>query len=277
MLRQSNIPPPARRAQTRSNTASSRTRPTALRLHDRSATGNGGRDAAAIVNRLYGTSRRSPNERPSERDHVSHPELVEVIALPGAKPLVVKRARAALARGTAVLVVPADASTPRQMRRLAVAYDGSRCADAALTTARAVAEIAPDLEQFDIVFVDDPALVEGDAVDAVVASRRHDVIGWWLKSTIGESPFPANPLRLSGDPVERLAEFSHHVDLLVVGTRERGSLRRAISPGVAAGLIGKLQSTLLIVPPSALRAPGVDPGAIRPGRDLRANPVPGGS
>ena len=265
MSTQPNIATSACRAQTWSSTGSSRTRPAPLRPRDVSATRYDGLDIAAIVTWLFRTSRLSPDEPPLDTDHVCHEARVEVIALQRAEPPVINRARAALARGTAVLVVPADASTRRRMRRLAVAYDGSHSADAALTTARRVAEIAPDLKQFDIVFVDDPAPVASDAVDAVVASRRQHVIKWWLKTTVGESPSPPSPLRLVGDPVERLAELSHDVDLLVVGTRQRGLLRRAISPGVAADLIGKVQSPMLIVPPSAARrAPGVTPTQLAP-------------
>jgi nucleotide-binding universal stress UspA family protein len=53
---------------------------------------------------------------------------------------------------------------------------------------------------------------------------------------------------LEGDPVERLAEASHQVDLLVLGSRRYGPVRTTLLGGVSSPLIDRAACPLVIVP-----------------------------
>jgi len=64
----------------------------------------------------------------------------------------------------------------------------------------------------------------------------------------GARAAPARPLRRVGDPARELAELSHDLDLLVIGTRGRAPLRRALNGSVSRRLIATARCPLLIVP-----------------------------
>ena len=53
---------------------------------------------------------------------------------------------------------------------------------------------------------------------------------------------------IDGDPVERLAEASSDLDLLVVGSRRYGPLRRSVMGSVSAPLLDRAHAAVLIVP-----------------------------
>ena len=50
-------------------------------------------------------------------------------------------------------------------------------------------------------------------------------------------------------PSSELAELSRDLDLLVIGTRGRAPLRRALTGSVSRNLIATVRCPLLIVPP----------------------------
>jgi len=70
----------------------------------------------------------------------------------------------------------------------------------------------------------------------------------------GARAAPARPLRRVGDPARELAELSHDLDLLVIGTRGRAPLRRALTDSVSRKLIATTRCPLLTVPSQAAAA-----------------------
>ncbi len=71
---------------------------------------------------------------------------------------------------------------------------------------------------------------------------------------------PAEIVVSDGDPVGQLTNASRHLDLLVVGSRRYGPLRRALLGGVSAALIERAHCPVLIVP-RGVHADAVTEGA----------------
>ena len=107
------------------------------------------------------------------------------------------------------------------------------------------------MTRFDIAYVDDSASAACEVDGDVVASRREAAIEWWLAGLVEQVPAPVRPLRRVGDPAAELAELSQDLDLLVIGTRGRAPLRRALTGSVSRKLIATARCPLLIVPPQA--------------------------
>jgi nucleotide-binding universal stress UspA family protein len=159
-------------------------------------------------------------------------------------------ARALLDDGVAVLVVPPGDHRAWRPARVGIGYDGSRPADAALAIARRLLEAGRGaVARLDIAYVDDSASASWESDDEVIASRRGAVIDWWLADRVEHVPARVRPLRPVGDPAVELAELSEDLDLLVIGTRGRAPLRRALTGSVSRGLIARARCPLLIVPP----------------------------
>jgi nucleotide-binding universal stress UspA family protein len=157
--------------------------------------------------------------------------------------------------GIAVLTVPTLADRRPHVRRLGIGHDGSRPAAAALAVARRIAEAGRgQMTRLDIAYVDDSASSAGEDDSDVVASRRQAAIEWWLADLVVQVPAPVRPLRRVGDPACELAELSHDLDLLVIGTRGRAPLRRALTGSVSRELIAITRCPLLIVPPRTAAA-----------------------
>ena len=151
-----------------------------------------------------------------------------------------------------MLTVPPSADRRLQLRRLGIGHDGSRPAAAALAVARRIAEAGRgQMTRLDIAYVDDSASSACEVDGDVVASRREAAIEWWLAELVVQVPAPVRPLRRVGDPAGELAELSHDLDLLVIGTRGRAPLRRALTGSVSRKLIATARCPLLIVPPRA--------------------------
>jgi nucleotide-binding universal stress UspA family protein len=130
-----------------------------------------------------------------------------------------------------------------------VSYDGSRGAEVALAVARGIAETAPgSLARVDIAYVDDSASAACEFDDGVIDSRRAAVIEWWLTERIEQVSASVRPVRLLGDPAAELAELSDELDLLVIGSRQRAPLSRALTGSLSRRLIGQTRCPLLIVP-----------------------------
>jgi nucleotide-binding universal stress UspA family protein len=75
------------------------------------------------------------------------------------------------------------------------------------------------------------------------------VIEWWLADRVEHVPAHVRPLRPVGDPAVELADLSEDLDLLVIGTRGRAPLRRALTGSVSRRLIARARCPLLIVSP----------------------------
>jgi nucleotide-binding universal stress UspA family protein len=161
-------------------------------------------------------------------------------------------ARTLLDAGIAVLTVPPSTDRRPQLRRIGIGHDGSRSAAAALAVVRRIAEAGRgQLTRLDIAYVDDSATSAGEDDSDVLASRREAAVEWWLAELAVHVPAPVRPLRRVGDPAGELAELSHDLDLLVIGTRGRAPLRRALTGSVSRQLIATTRCPLLIVPPRA--------------------------
>jgi nucleotide-binding universal stress UspA family protein len=161
----------------------------------------------------------------------------------------------------AVAIAPAGyaASEERTWRRIAVAFDGSDEARAALRAGAGLAGLLG--ARLDVVTVLDvtgfgsPALMGGPGFDRTRAdledaARRH------LDSTIAELPAAVAPAGrlLTGDPAEQLAEASESCDLMLAGSRAYGPLRAVLLGGVS-GRLARRSACPLIITPRGVEAP----------------------
>lgn len=186
--------------------------------------------------------------------HSAREERAELVALAASgertSTHTVELARALLDDGVAVLVVPAGDDRAWRPARVGLGYDGGRPADAALAMTRRILEAGRgEVARLDIAYVDDPASARWDSDGEVIASRRSAMFGWWLADRIGHVPAHVRPRHQVGDPAVELAEVSEDLDLLVIGTRGRAPVRRALTGSVSHGLIERTRCPLLIVPP----------------------------
>jgi nucleotide-binding universal stress UspA family protein len=168
-------------------------------------------------------------------------------------------ARPLLDSGTSVMVVPSQLRAVARIARIGIAYDGGKPADLALERTCALVAACPvAVEQVDVVHVDDSASGVGDAQERVVSSRRSTLLAWWLARVADQIPAPVRIIRAAGDPAEELARISEQLDLLVVGTRSRSPLWRALTGSVSAELLRTTRCPLLVV--SSKRQTRVPPG-----------------
>ena len=156
-----------------------------------------------------------------------------------------------------VAVVPRGAPM-RDLRTIAVGWDGSAEAAAAVAAASAVAR--PGGAELRLVEVVDRAGRErgqAAALEGVIASLPDDV--------------RAEPVVLEGDPVDALAAQSERADLLVLGSRGYGPYR-AVLLGSVSGRVVRTAACPVIVVPRGVVAPLED--LFRPVLLSRAVPVP---
>jgi nucleotide-binding universal stress UspA family protein len=158
-------------------------------------------------------------------------------------------ARRLVARGIAVLAIPPDWRPVAGFRRIAIGYDGSEPADAALEATRAlVVARAGSLSRVEVVYVDDPAPAATEIDANGVNLRRAAVIEWWLAQVARSIPAPVGVVRRTGNTVTALADLSSEVDLLVIGTHGHGGLRRIVGGRGFRRLIEATQCPVLVVP-----------------------------
>lgn len=154
--------------------------------------------------------------------------------------------RPALDSQLVVLVIPAGAPAGLRLERIGVGYDGGPAAQRALSCAAELIGLAgPAVASVNVAYVDDAfqeSRVRG------LEPARCPIIEWWLESVGEDLRAPVTPLRLEGDPAEALADLSQDLDLLVVGTRPRGWLRRLVAGSVSTGLLARTRCPLLVVP-----------------------------
>jgi nucleotide-binding universal stress UspA family protein len=158
-------------------------------------------------------------------------------------------ARRLVARGIAVLAIPPGWRPVAGLTRIAIDYDGSEPAEAALEATRAlVVARAGSVSRVEVVHVDDSSSAAAEADADVVNSRRTAVIEWWLARVGERIPASVGVMHRTGDPVNALAELSVDFDLIVVGTLSRGSLRRIVGGSVFTELTEATQCPVLVVP-----------------------------
>lgn len=145
----------------------------------------------------------------------------------------------------AVAVAPTGfAERTVHLSEIGVAYDGSAEAENALSVARTIAgEHGARLSAFMAVefptyLADGTTVVDEDTVDAILGQARAK-----LESLGGVEPHVAY-----GRPAEELALYGASVDLLVVGSRGYGPLRRLVHGSTSSALTRKARCPLLIIP-----------------------------
>lgn len=153
-----------------------------------------------------------------------------------------------LAGGSAVLAVPPAWRPRAEYAHIAVGYDGTESAGAAMATVRALAAACRGSPRVEVVYADDCASAAAELDAEVVCTRRTVMIDWWLEDVARAVPAPVGTARHTGDPVAVLRDVSSDADLLVVGTDGHGALRRLMRRSVSEELIDVTRCPLLIVP-----------------------------
>ncbi len=166
--------------------------------------------------------------------------------------------RAALNGAPCAVAVAARgyAEHPLPLASIGVGYDGSPESEAALAAARAVAaQHRAKLVALEVVSIPaysftglaPPAL--GETIDAMIADAREQLRT--LEGVEGRAVY--------GLPGEELAAFGGEVDLLVVGSRNYGPLRRLVVGSTSDYLERHARCSLLVLPRGANPArPAVD-------------------
>ena len=149
----------------------------------------------------------------------------------------------------AIAIAPRDyAHDLRALATVGVGYDGSRESVAALALARALTErFDARLRALEVVqipsapWIGTAAVASGHALDDLVEGARRDLAG--LAGVEGKS--------VIGIAGEELAEFSAHVDLLVLGSRGRSPMRRMLFGSTSSHLATHARAPLLVLPRTA--------------------------
>jgi nucleotide-binding universal stress UspA family protein len=131
----------------------------------------------------------------------------------------------------------------------------------------AVSARAP-LRAITAVHIPPPAhpMFAGTSYEGWRRERRRDAEHEALEMIKAQAPAADTDLTVvEGDPVERLAAASSDLDLLVVGSRRYGPLRRVLLGAVSGPLIDRVHCPVLIVPrgvhPDPVEQPGVGAAA----------------
>lgn len=157
--------------------------------------------------------------------------------------------RAALNGAPCAVAVAAQgfAQRPRPLRRVGVGYDGSPESRAALALARTLSEDGETLQALQVVTVPGYAFGGafgpelGDTIDKMVAEAQERVRA--LPGVEGRAVY--------GLPGEELAIFSAELDLLVVGSRSYGPIKRAMLGSTSNHLQRHARCSLLVLPRTA--------------------------
>jgi nucleotide-binding universal stress UspA family protein len=158
------------------------------------------------------------------------------------------------------------------LRRVAVAFDGSAEAWAALETAIGIAErrngtlglltVAEHQHQL----VATPFVITSSGELQELEHREKERVLELARRRV-PALLPVESRLLTGDPVRTLAEAAMDYDLLVCGSRAYGPLRRTIAGSVSSGLAHGAERPVLILP----RGAGLDPLGVTTGRVAAAS------
>jgi len=149
----------------------------------------------------------------------------------------------------------------QQLSRVGVALDGSPEASAALVQAEALVDgLGAEIDLIAVAPRSNPDL--GGAVLGVLATEHpsHDEAEERLRKVIDQAAQSVGPERrrrehlLHGDPAATLARHCQRLDLLVVGSRHYGPLRRVLLGSVSRELSRTAPAPLLVVPRGAGKA-----------------------
>jgi nucleotide-binding universal stress UspA family protein len=162
------------------------------------------------------------------------------------------------------------------IRRIGVAYDGSKESEAAV---RGAAEIAlaldAELQIIGVVAADlygAPALMGGPST-TVLREDIERAVQVGLDAIVDDAPAGARAtsVRLAGDPAEQLIGYSAELDLLVVGSRGYGPLHAVLVGGVSGRVVRAAHCPVIVVPRGVEAPLGELFGAAR---TAEASPVP---
>lgn len=129
-----------------------------------------------------------------------------------------------------------------EIRHIGVAYDGQHEASLALDAAIDLArEIAGDLRL--IAVLDGPRQLSGYFTERLEEGEKRVPDGLGSSSVIRE-----------GDPAEQLADEGKNLDLLLIGSRGYGPVRRVLLGGVAHKVMQSATCPVMVVPRSAEKA-----------------------
>jgi nucleotide-binding universal stress UspA family protein len=145
----------------------------------------------------------------------------------------------------AVAVAPdAWRERDRPLTRIGIAYDGKPEARAALDAAAALLDQSrPPIDRVEIVHVAGSG--RPDAVESDESSRRLAVLG------------PVRQLELQGDAAAELVEHADELDLLVVGSHDRGALGRLLLGSVSRDVVARARIPVLVRPWSRSHTEGL--------------------
>ena len=143
----------------------------------------------------------------------------------------------------------ADRSTP--LRRIGVGFDGTPESRQALALAVALAKSARvQLELLCAAAAPIPLFAEAAWADGEIVDYRLEAEEL-ISRTLAELDVDAVGKAIVGGPVETLVELTHRVDLLVVGSRGWGPIRRILLGSTTARLIREAACPVLVLPRGA--------------------------
>jgi nucleotide-binding universal stress UspA family protein len=167
-----------------------------------------------------------------------------------------------------VAVAPRDLAVGQAapLRRIGVGFDGGRESRQALELAAALAESTrARLELLCAVPAPGPLFAVALDEDGGMVDYRQDADAL-ISRTLAGLDIDADGQAVSGSPVDALVELTRRVDLLVVGSRGWGPVRRILLGSTAASLVGEAACPLLVVPRAATGQPGEhDPSTVEAG------------
>src|SRR4051794_34556723 len=137
------------------------------------------------------------------------------------------------------------------LSRIGVGFDGTPESRRALALAVALAKSARiQLELLCAATAPIPLFAEAAWADGAIVDYRLEAEEL-ISRTLAELDVDAVGKAVVGDPVETLVELTRRVDLLVVGSRGWGPIRRILVGSTAARLIGEAACPVLVVPRGA--------------------------
>jgi len=138
-----------------------------------------------------------------------------------------------------------------RLSRIGVGFDGTPESRQALAAAVALAKSArARLELLCAAAAPIPLFAEAAYTDGVIVDYRLEAEEL-ISRTLAELDVDAVGKAVVGSPVETLVELTHRVDLLVVGSRGWGPIRRILLGSTAARLVREAACPVLVLPRGA--------------------------